>query len=494
MLGTDINALECIDDLSHVQGQSAISPDNNSSLNAPDQDVICLGILSHVRAQLEINPNDIKVNGDLTDDSFAFELVQQQKYFYLRNDGQSIAALNRQLCAGLCELEDFAVEYSALVHRSAWVDKITSWKKHSRSASVVEVDIVLYCPKCYAEQVGEALSKSKLYLQFPSKAQVVAGFESFNPHWLHLNTSNDENTQDVMDWTEDDSLGKQEPSNAKEHLLDETPQVALLKESTIDSRIKTSLYPYQRLAVDFILRKEGASLPPSLNLWQSESNKSGIRYFSHALVGKREANAPLECEGGILADDMGLGKSLTMLAVIVATLNQSKDFMQSPDTSDSRRCSATLIVAPSVLILDGWAHEIRDHVQSDVLRVHKYHGYEKEIDFDGLQRKDIVLTTFATIESDARARGHRFFPRYHWFRIVLDEGEFANCIALFIADRPISACDQNPHHATIQRCTRNSCRISMVPDRHTHAEQVGRLWCACQLYSRSIYGRSYDIS
>ena len=397
-------------------GQEAV---NDAFFNS----VVCFGILNHVRAQLDIDPNEIKTKSNLIDDALAFDLVRQQKYFYLKTEDQNIASLSKHTCMGLCDLENFPIEYQALIERSSWVEKIGTWKKHSRSSSVIEVNVVLYGPRDSADDVGRALSQSQLFLQFPSQAQLKPGYESFNPHWLPINGCSN-SADETIEYFKNTEVNPQEEARiAKANLFDETPQVRLLQEAQIDIRVRTTLYSYQKVAVDFILKKEDSSLPPSLNLWQADRNRMGIPYFSHALIRKREAHAPSECEGGILADDMGLGKSLTMLAVIVTTLAQSKSFVTSCDGSCPQRCSATLVVAPSVLILDGWAHEIKEHVLPGVIRVHKYHGSEKEIDLDRLREHDIVLTTFSTIESDARAKGFRFFPRYKWFRIVLDEGK-----------------------------------------------------------------------
>lgn len=60
---------------------------------------------------------------------------------------------------------------------------------------------------------------------------------------------------------------------------------------------------------------------------------------------------PIEARGGILADEMGTGKSLTILAVIVHTLDEAR--LQAYRSSDIQAQSrgrlhsgATLIIAP----------------------------------------------------------------------------------------------------------------------------------------------------
>jgi SNF2 family DNA or RNA helicase len=64
---------------------------------------------------------------------------------------------------------------------------------------------------------------------------------------------------------------------------------------------------------------------------------------------------PTETGGGILADEMGMGKSLSILALIVRTLDASHEWMMQPDMLASnleawrprQRSRATLIVASS---------------------------------------------------------------------------------------------------------------------------------------------------
>lgn len=60
---------------------------------------------------------------------------------------------------------------------------------------------------------------------------------------------------------------------------------------------------------------------------------------------------PFEARGGILADEMGTGKSLTVLAVVVHTLDEAR--LQAYRSSDIQAQSrerlysrATLIIAP----------------------------------------------------------------------------------------------------------------------------------------------------
>jgi SNF2 family DNA or RNA helicase len=59
---------------------------------------------------------------------------------------------------------------------------------------------------------------------------------------------------------------------------------------------------------------------------------------------------PSECRGGILADEMGMGKSLSLLALILYTLpskmSDSKENWYPSSQKDEIWSLATLIIAP----------------------------------------------------------------------------------------------------------------------------------------------------
>lgn len=75
--------------------------------------------------------------------------------------------------------------------------------------------------------------------------------------------------------------------------------------------------------------------------------------YQHVLTGARSPRRD-EVLGGIVADDMGLGKSLVMLSTIATSTDRAKAFANLSDAQNgasqdtSRKNSrATLILAPS---------------------------------------------------------------------------------------------------------------------------------------------------
>ena len=81
-------------------------------------------------------------------------------------------------------------------------------------------------------------------------------------------------------------------------------------------------------------------------------------------------------KGGILADEMGMGKTIQMISLML----------------ESRR--KTLIVAPAVAMYQ-WKKEIETHVSDGIFNVGVYHGTKKN-NFS-IQKYDIVITSYGTL-------------------------------------------------------------------------------------------------
>lgn len=138
---------------------------------------------------------------------------------------------------------------------------------------------------------------------------------------------------------------------------------------------------------------------------------------------------PSEPAGGILADDMGLGKTLSSIALISTSRDRAETFTAQRGAEHLSHglvtpVKATLVVVPSLLILEEWKKEIEKHTVPGTLRVAKYHGHDRVKSARELDCYDIVLTTYGTITTEHRRsyKGGREVLYYlRWFRIILDE-------------------------------------------------------------------------
>ena len=76
-----------------------------------------------------------------------------------------------------------------------------------------------------------------------------------------------------------------------------------------------------------------------------------LRYL-HAVIKARNRTPAPETGGGILADEMGMGKSLSTLALITKTLDKAYDWVIEKKANleshnRQRACRATLVLVPS---------------------------------------------------------------------------------------------------------------------------------------------------
>lgn len=148
----------------------------------------------------------------------------------------------------------------------------------------------------------------------------------------------------------------------------------------------TTLYDYQTVALEFMMKKEREGALPISHTLERGPN-------ANSLVGFHYKNVP-KCYGGFLCLEMGLGK--TVVAIFLMHALQRK----------------TLIVVP-LTIIDQWKKEIEQFWPGTPPTITYYYGKRK--DASG----DIVLTTYGVI----RHAGTNIFsnPKINFERVIFDE-------------------------------------------------------------------------
>ena len=190
------------------------------------------------------------------------------------------------------------------------------------------------------------------------------------------------------------------------------------------SELQTQLLPYQRQALAWLLEKENPQLPAigsddAVQLWKRSKSHSNI-FTNIATNFSLKGKEPLLASGGILSDDMGMGKTLEMISLIVS---------DSTEPVDSK---ATLIIAP-VGVMSNWSSQIAHHVKSKhALRVLTYHGSGKKLmKPEDFSEYDVVITSYGSLATDCFPRGKKDPPpvprseglfSMKWRRVILDEG------------------------------------------------------------------------
>jgi E3 ubiquitin-protein ligase SHPRH len=227
---------------------------------------------------------------------------------------------------------------------------------------------------------------------------------------------------------------------------------------------EASLYPFQQRTVDWLLRREGvAYLSTSLEPFIDNAPPPSFKRTTDALgnpchvsqlrglVVANQNDAPsgvLESlRGGILAEEMGLGKTVELIALITHhKRNMLEGTVRDAYTgADVKPSGATLIITPPT-ILDQWIGELHTHAPE--LKVFHYRGIPKQnapkeelaaATVDNLMRYDVVLTTynvlareihFAASPPDRSLRNVQRHERrksplveISWWRVCLDEAQ-----------------------------------------------------------------------
>jgi hypothetical protein len=140
--------------------------------------------------------------------------------------------------------------------------------------------------------------------------------------------------------------------------------------------------------------------------------------FQQAGLGWMLAQERSEVRGGILADQMGLGKTIQTIALLLA--DRALSAVPSPAVKKGHKKAAaaaaaaaaapgatgepaegpTLVIVPTSAMMQ-WASEIESHCAHGALKVCTYHGAARE-KAAGLYKYDVVLTTYPIVEAEWR--------------------------------------------------------------------------------------------
>lgn len=113
----------------------------------------------------------------------------------------------------------------------------------------------------------------------------------------------------------------------------------------------------------------------------SELQRRGVNFMI-----RRETQACHSQFGGLLCDELGLGKTLTVSSTIVERLHADPDEPQK-----------TLVVASSVVLFE-WERQLNAHFQPGTLRVKLYYGNTREI--PNWNSFDVLLTTYGVVRAE----------------------------------------------------------------------------------------------
>ena len=217
-------------------------------------------------------------------------------------------------------------------------------------------------------------------------------------------------------------------------MFDSLEQSKDLPEADADPRVKSELMSHQKQGLHFLQSKEAPrkfseNEDENNSMWRRKFAANGRVTYYNIITGTEEKDRPNEVLGGILADMMGLGKTLSILAMLVGSLDLAEEFGQDapPEHDDLtliRNSKTTLLVAPLSTLIN-WEDQIKEHLAAGTLTYYIYHGGNRTNNVDDLAKYDIVITTYAIVASEyfGRISKNKASPLFNtnFFRIVLDE-------------------------------------------------------------------------
>lgn len=252
-------------------------------------------------------------------------------------------------------------------------------------------------------------------------------------------------------------------------------QVSSLLEKPV---LATELYPFQKRAVDWMLAREGVStevksaptFDPNVDVqvvkveekhsgdvcgeagisFQQQTDADGTPCLVSHLQGMVASVDTLKStpvmKGGILAEEMGLGKTCELIALICLNKRESSSPGLGTSTAENLPTTgATLIVTP-LTILEQWKTELNRHAPhltwlhyQGMADLNKSNQDESEM-VAAFQEKDVILTTYNVLAKEVhyavdppdrslRRRGARParkkspLVQLNWWRVCLDEAQ-----------------------------------------------------------------------
>lgn len=315
--------------------------------------------------------------------------------------------------------------------------KIPNEWPHQSCSQTMKISICIYGRRCDAEKIGRLFGQENIW--FIDTTLRDNGVDLCNPHdrskpgkklqqkGISRNVVYDTASSRYGDRSEEEAA--QTVLKIFEHFASEK-----LADTEKPHTVLTPLLSHQKQALTFMLRHEsrrsfGEEASGNSALWQKKYRKNGEVFYEEAVCAMTTTVEPPQVYGGLLADVMGLGKTLESLTLVAATVADAVQYTKdTPVKSLSRDdnkinfaavTKATLIVCPMSTVAN-WENQIREHLDESVTW-YTHHGPNRHRNPFQLCKFDIVITTYGTLQSEYRRGDDAVLRRLKWFRIILDE-------------------------------------------------------------------------
>jgi SWI/SNF-related matrix-associated actin-dependent regulator of chromatin subfamily A3 len=351
----------------------------------PMAQILTIWQIKDVKVLLKWESNSAEIQkiqeelGDADSDFRVLHLDFQQEHCLVQiESGDAVGVLEDRALKVFTQLiknKPFT-RFEVVVSASQWEDDMASLLSRGRQGQQINVDVDVFGPEDIAMNVALILGRGRLFLQSPSR-QLLPPYKNPQCIQMALDPSLEkcishvasqkpgtvvlESHEELETYKEAMEIHEQEENL---HFIDVMDTIVYdFEESTdVDCRVLTPLHSYQREAVQFIKKRESGNDPRTHSLWDPLGDEQYAIGYQHAITGAKSRTAD-DAPGGILADAMGLGKTLTMIATIAGSLDKASKLTRENDIEANTKCSesrskwhytkATLVVVPSECLSNG---------------------------------------------------------------------------------------------------------------------------------------------
>ncbi|TLS30089.1 hypothetical protein PpBr36_02652 [Pyricularia pennisetigena] len=373
-------------------------------------------------------------------------------------------------------VHELLAESSVVFHAMCCTDPTNPrGKTNSRISCLLELTV--YGPPDLSEEIGSWLQSHNIYLQDPKQCHLDTKY--YNPQRLSSTTvAASPMVSDVV-----------RPKEAELHLQEVTQLPDILDAISSNEELEEALTPS---AICSILQRwanwhtksrpshscssengDGPSLAKEkisgswnpaptktceqpnfifrVSIESGETitlNNLTNRRFHNRVSGHRQVEEPPQFFGGVIADPMGFGKTLTMIALVASGLGVTDgiddchpgDCTPSayappiPFPKNKSRCNSTdartfIISVKQLGGRDSGARLLiwRRHTHTGAMRCHRHHANTRITSPESLEGVAIVLTTYHTVSAEwmpgIHTKSNTVLFGVRWARIILDEGK-----------------------------------------------------------------------
>lgn len=301
-------------------------------LSAKESSIVCFGMITNIFGRCDVCL-DLDVRFDV-------RILASDKF-----EAVSAPAVRGRIKPGHGPvIQGLLDDESVIIHVTCVLDQDPKVMTSNRRPGQVPcaLTITVYGPVDMFEEIGEWAQDYDIYLQDPLAYHCDVKY--YNPH--KLASSDLDNCPMLSNFI----VARSKPLQMQE--LPQLPDILQCINSHIDLEetptpraIRTDLKRHQKQALTFMRRRETgwAYTSEPRDMWELLDNHE-CPIFLNRVSGSCQTEEPTSFHGGIVADPMGFGKTLTMIALVAAELGDSSESMFTDE--DRLPAAATLVVVP----------------------------------------------------------------------------------------------------------------------------------------------------